>query len=53
MFGYCKFNFFLDFFFFQFSVAFNSENFVWDGGEEGIGEGCRILVCYSKVVSGE
>lgn len=52
MFGYCKFNFFLDFFF-QFSVAFNSENFKWGDGEEGIGEGCRILVFYSKVVSGE
>lgn len=36
--------------FFQFFVAFNSENLVWGDGEEGIGEGCRILVFSSKVV---
>lgn len=44
MFGYCKFNFFLEIL--QFSVAFNSENFVWGDGEERRGEGRRILVFY-------
>lgn len=49
MFGYCKFNFFLKFFNF---LLLLTVNFVWGEGEEGLGEGCRILVFYSKVVSG-